>query len=192
LAQATIPEQRPYVKPRRGVRGVLREMRNEWTAYMFQLPGLILFAVFTVYAVVAAAYLSFQNWDSIQNSGTPVGLDNYRDVFHDTAWWAAMGHTAYFTFGSMLPSMAIGLGLASLLNSKIRGLGLFRTAFYLPAITPLVIAALLWKWVYNGDYGLANYYLLKFHLIDKPLQFRCSSSRARRWRCPPSSSCRSG
>jgi multiple sugar transport system permease protein len=131
-----------------------------------------------VYAVGAAAYLSFQDWDAIRNSGTPVGLDNYRAVFHDTAWWAAMGHTAYFTFGTMIPAMAIGLGLASLLNSKIRGLSLFRTAFYLPAITPLVIATLLWKWVYNGDYGLANYYLTKFHLIDKPLQFLSSTTLA--------------
>jgi multiple sugar transport system permease protein len=178
VAQATLPEQQRYVPPKRGVRDVLREMRNEWTAYLFQVPGLILFAVFTVYAVGAAAYLSFQDWDSIQNIGTPVGLDNYRAVFHDSAWWAAVGHTAYFTFGSMIPSMAIGLGLASLLNSKIRGLGLFRTAFYLPAITPLVIATLLWKWVYNGDYGLANYYLLKLGLIDKPLQFLSSSTLA--------------
>lgn len=177
-AQAAVPEQRTYVPPRRGVRGVLHEMRNEWTAYLFNAPGLILFAVFTVYAVGAAAYLSFQDWDSIRNAGTPVGLDNYRAVFRDSEWWAAMGHTAYFTFGSMLPSMVIGLFIASLLNSKIRGLGLFRTAFYLPAITPLVIATLLWKWVYNGDYGLANYYLLKLHLIDQPLQFLSNSKLA--------------
>jgi multiple sugar transport system permease protein len=80
-----------------------------------------------------------------------------------------MGHTAYFTFGSMLPTMAIGLGLAVILNTKIRGLGLFRTAYYLPAITPLVISSLIWKWVYNADYGLANYYLLKLHLISHPV-----------------------
>jgi multiple sugar transport system permease protein len=178
MAQAAIPERRPYVKPRRGMRGVLREMRREWTAYLFNLPGLILFAVFTVYAVSVAFYLSFQDWDSIRNSGTYVGLDNYRAVLHDSAWWAAMWHTAYFTFGAMLPAMAIGLGLASLLNSKIRALGVFRTAFYLPAITPLVIATLLWKWVYNGDYGLANYYLLKLHIISKPLQFLSDSALA--------------
>ncbi len=107
MAQAAIPERRPYVKPRRGMRGVLREMRREWTAYLFNLPGLILFAVFTVYAVSVAFYLSFQDWDSIKNSGTYVGLDNYRAVLHDSAWWAAMGHTAYFTVGAMLPAMAI-------------------------------------------------------------------------------------
>src|SRR4030095_1646123 len=99
------------------------------------------------------------------------GLTNCRARLHDESWWAAMGHTLYFTLGLMLPSMVIGLFLASLLNSKIRGLSLFRTAFYLPAITPLVIATLLWKWLYNGDYGLLNYYVLRFHLIDQPGQF---------------------
>jgi multiple sugar transport system permease protein len=78
----------------------------------------------------------------------------------------------------MIPSMVIGLGLASLLNSKIRGLSFYRTAFYLPAITPLVIATLLWKWLYNADYGLLNYYLLRLHLVDAPVQFLQKSSLA--------------
>jgi multiple sugar transport system permease protein len=175
MAQVTTPTEPAYVKPRRTV---LKEMRREWTAYLFQLPGLILFAIFTVYAVSAAMYLSFTNYDPLANSGQFVGLANYRAVLHDETWWAAMGHTLYFTLGSMLPSMAIGLGLASLLNSKIRGLGLFRTAFYLPAITPLVIATLLWKWLYNGDYGLLNYYLLKFHVVSAPVQFLSESALA--------------
>jgi multiple sugar transport system permease protein len=65
--------------------------------------------------------------------------------------------------------MAIALGLALLLNTKIRGAGLFRTAYYLPVITPLVIAAIIFKWVFNADFGLANFYLLKLHLISHPL-----------------------
>ena len=59
--------------------------------------------------------------------------------------------------------------MALLLNNQIRGRGIFRTMFYLPVITPLVIASIIWKWVYNGDYGLLNYYLMKIHLIDEPL-----------------------
>src|SRR5919198_3900020 len=157
--------------PRRGVRGVLREMRREWTAYLFNAPGLILFAVFTVYSVGTAFWLSFHRWDILTPEKPYVGLQNYREVFHDTAFWAAIGHSAYFTIGSMIPTMAIGLGLALLLNSKIRAVGLFRTAYYLPAVTPLVIASLVWKWVYNGDYGIANYYLQKLHLIAHPINW---------------------
>ena len=176
MAQVTAPKQPITVTPPK--RSIAREMRREWTAYAMQLPGLLLFAVFTVYAVGAAAYLSFTNYDPIARSGDFVGLANYRAVLHDTTWWAAMGHTLYFTVGTMIPSMAIGLGLASLLNSKIRGLSFYRTAFYLPAITPLVIATLLWKWLYNADYGLLNYYLLRLHLVDKPVQFLADSRLA--------------
>jgi multiple sugar transport system permease protein len=176
MAQVTAPKQPITVTPHK--RSITREMRNEWTAYAMQLPGLVLFAVFTVYAVGAAAYLSFTNYDPLARSGDFVGLANYRAVLHDTTWWAAMGHTLYFTVGTMIPSMVIGLGLASLLNSKIRGLSFYRTAFYLPAITPLVIATLLWKWLYNADYGLLNYYLLRLHLVDAPVQFLQKSSLA--------------
>src|ERR687887_384188 len=153
--------------PRRGVRGVLREMRREWTAYLFNAPGLILFAVFTVYSVGTAFWLSFHRWDVLTPEKPYVGLQNYREVFHDSA---------YFTVGSMIPTMAIGLVLAMLLNGKIRGLGLFRTAFYLPAITPLIISSLIWKWVYNADYGLANYYLQKAHLISHPVNWLGSNA----------------
>jgi multiple sugar transport system permease protein len=176
LAQVTAPKTSATIAPPK--RSILREMRREWTAYLFQAPGLILFAVFTVYAVGTAAYLSFTNYDPLANAGDFVGLANYRAVLHDETWWAAMGHTLYFTLGFMLPSMVIGLFLASLLNSKIRGLSLFRTAFYLPAITPLVIATLLWKWLYNGDYGLLNYYLTQLHLVDQPVQFLSNSKLA--------------
>jgi multiple sugar transport system permease protein len=176
MAQVTAPKQPLTITPPK--RSIFREMRNEWTAYAMQTPGLILFAVFTVYAVGTAAYLSFTNYDPLANQGDFVGLANYRAVLHDSTWWAAMGHTLYFTVGTMIPSMAIGLFLASLLNSKIRGLSFYRTAFYLPAITPLVIATLLWKWLYNADYGLLNYYLLRLHLIDTPIQFLANSSWA--------------
>jgi multiple sugar transport system permease protein len=166
-----VPATRTIPKRRRGIRGVLREMRREWTAYLFNAPGLILFAIFTVYAVSAAFYLSFHEWDVLQPKKPYVGLANYRAVFHDGAFWSSLLHTVYFTFGFMIPAMVIGLGLAMLLNSKIRAVGLFRTAYYLPAVTPLVIASLIWKWVYNGDYGLANYYLQKLHLISHPINW---------------------
>ena len=65
--------------------------------------------------------------------------------------------------------MGIGLVIALLLNNQIRARGFFRTLFYLPVVTPLVIAAIIWKWVYNGDFGLLNYYLIQLGIIDEPL-----------------------
>jgi multiple sugar transport system permease protein len=160
------------------VRGVLQEMRREWTAYLYNAPYLILFATFYLYAVVVSLWLSFHDWDLLEPAKPFIGLVNYREVLGDGAYWAAIGHTVYWTVGSVLPAMAIGLGLAMLLNTQIRALGLFRAAFYLPAVTPLVIAAIIWKWIYNADYGLANYVLLRMNLIDDPVQWLSSRNLA--------------
>ena len=151
MAQVAVPGPVVVRRRRRSPRDVLREMRREWTAYLFNLPGFFLFAIFVVYAIYTSFWLSFHQWDILQSQKPFVGLQNYKEAFHDGAFWASLGHSVYFTVGSLIPTLLIGMGLAMLLNSKIRGLGLFRTAYYLPAITPLVIASLIWKWVYNGD-----------------------------------------
>jgi multiple sugar transport system permease protein len=175
MAQVAVPGTRPRPqprrKPRRGVRGVLKQMRQEWTAYLMNAPGLILFVTFTLYAILVSLWISFHDWDLIEPDRPFIGLGNYREVMDDGAFWAAIWHTVYFTVGSVLPAMAIGLGLALLLNTQMRALGLFRAMYYLPAITPLVIAAIIWKWVYNADYGLANYYLLRLGVIDDPVNW---------------------
>lgn len=160
---------RRVIKRRRGVRGVLREMRREWTAYLFNAPGLILFCVFTIYAIYLSIFLSFHEWDLLTLEKPYVGLENYREVLRDEDFHDAIGHTFYFTAGVVPLTMVIGLLLAVLLNTQVRGLGLFRTAYYLPVITPLVVASIIWKWVYNVDSGLANYYLVQLGVIDQPL-----------------------
>jgi multiple sugar transport system permease protein len=175
VAQVAVPGTKarpgPRPKPRRGVRGVLKQMRREWTAYLMNAPGVILFGTFIIYAVLVALWISFHDWDLIEPDRPFIGLGNYREILADAAFWAAIGHTVYLTVGSVIPAMAIGLGLAMLLNTQMRALGLFRAMFYLPAITPLVVAAIIWKWIYNTDYGLANYFLLRLHLVDQPVQW---------------------
>ena len=166
MAQVSTAEYRPA---RRGLRGIFKEMRREWTAYLWHAPGLLIFAVFVAYALYSSFVLSFQQWNILEPEKRFVGLGNYREVLGDDTFWRSLGHTAYYMLGSVPTQMAIGLGLAVLLNSKIRGLSIFRTAYYLPVITPIVIAAIIWKWVYEVDFGLANYYLLRLGIIDKPL-----------------------
>ena len=177
MAQAAIGG-KDWRPARRGVKGVLRQMRREWTAYLFNAPGMLLFAVFVVYAVFTSFTISFREWDILSPAKPFVGLDNYREVMGDERFWASVGRSIYFTIGSVLPTMVIALGLALLLNAKIRALGLFRTAFYLPVVTPLVVAAIIWKWFYDADFGLANYYLQSLNLIDKPLLWLADSNLA--------------
>jgi multiple sugar transport system permease protein len=148
---------------------VLREMRKQWSAYLFLSPVLLLFSVFTVFSVGYAFYLSFHEWNILEPAKPFVGLDNYARLLDDSRFHEAIVNTAYYTAASVPLTMGIGLFIALLLNAEIRARGFFRAMFYLPVLTPLVIASIIWKWVYNGDYGLLNYYLLKFNLINEPL-----------------------
>ncbi len=159
----------PGVVKRGYIRRKLHEARREWTAYLFLSPGLILFFVFFVYALVFSVWMSFHEWDILQPQKPFVGLDNYRAITSDEGFKDAVGHTVYFTLGTIPLELAIGLAIAVLLNAQIRGLGLFRTMYYLPVVTPLVVASIIWKWVYNVDYGLANYYLQRVGIVDQPL-----------------------
>jgi multiple sugar transport system permease protein len=152
-----------------GARRVLREMRKQWTAYLFLSPVLILFVVFTVFSVIYAFYLSFHKWNILEPQKPYVGLDNYERLLHDERFRQAVINTVYYTVTTVPLSVILGLLIALLLNQEIRARGLFRTLFYIPVVTPLVIAAIIWKWVFQGDYGLLNYYLLKLHIIDQPL-----------------------
>src|SRR4051794_23415958 len=156
----------PPVQPRRGV---VREVKREWSAYLFVSPGLILFGIFTAFALLFAFYLSFHEWNIISKDKPWVGLQNYRDIIHDDKFQTAILNTFYFTGASVPIGLVLGLSIALLLNQPIRFRGFFRTIYYLPAITPFVVVSILFKWFYNSDFGLFNYYLLKAHLIDHPL-----------------------
>jgi len=145
-------------------------MRREWSAYVFLAPGLVLFSIFTLFALLFAFYLTFHSWSIIEPDKPFVGLANYREAIGDEGFRRSIYNTVYFTGASVPLSLLCGLGIALLLNNQLlRGRGVFRTLFFLPVVTPFVVVAIIWKWLYNGDFGLFNYYLLKTNLIDKPL-----------------------
>ena len=168
---------RPDVRDSR-VRHLGWRIWRERSAYLFLAPGIIVFSIFTLAALVFAFYLTFHRWSIIEPAKPFVGLTNYRDMMGDERFVQSVVNTVYFTGASVPLTMVIGLGLALLLNLPIRFRGLFRTAYYLPVVTPFVVVALLWKWLYNGDYGLFNYYLLKAHVIDQPLLWLSSQNLA--------------
>jgi len=126
-------------------RGVLRQMRKQWSAYLFLAPTMILFGIFTVEAVVYAFYLSFHQWNILEPAKPFVGLDNYSRLLADERVRGAIANTLYYTAVSVPLTMGLGLLIALLLNNQIRARGFFRTLFYLPVVTPLVIAAIIWN-----------------------------------------------
>ena len=160
----------PQVAPTRTkTQEVLYRMRREWTAYVFLAPGLILFAIFTVFAVVYSFYLSFHEWNVLEPMKPFVFLDNYARLLTDARFHRAVLNTIFYTVLSVPLTMMAGLLIALLLNTGVKMRGLYRTLYYIPNITPLVVAAIIWKWVYQGDYGLLNYYLRQIGLIDSPI-----------------------
>src|SRR4051812_44529397 len=161
----------PVTQPPRQPRSLLREMRKQWSAYLFLAPTLILYGVFTFAAVAYAFYLSFHEWNILEPEKPFVGGDNYARLIHDERFAGSIFNTVYYTAASVPLTMGIGLLIALLLNNQIRARGFFRALFYLPVVTPLVIAAIIWKWIYNGDFGLLNYYLIQLGLIHEPLRW---------------------
>jgi len=169
MAVATATVRRKPARRRRGPCYILRRMRQEWSAYAMLSPGLLLFAVFVVFSICFSVYISFHEWDILNPAKPWVGLDNYSRLKDDPYFRKALYNTFIYTIFSVPCTMVGGLLIALLLNQAIRGRAIFRTVFFLPVITPLVVAALIWKWVYNADFGLANYYLMKFHIISDPV-----------------------
>jgi multiple sugar transport system permease protein len=168
-ATAATPIEAP--RPPKGIRHTARRMRREWSAYVFLAPGVLVFSIFSLFALAFIFYLTFHEWQIIAPEKPFVGLQNYRDLLHDERFRQSVFNTVYYT-GAMVPlQMLVGLGIALLLNTGLRGRTLLRTMYYLPCVTPFVVSAIVWKWFYNGDFGIFNFYLLKTGLIDKPLGF---------------------
>ena len=150
-------------------RETLRQVRKNWTAYLFLSPWIIIFAIFTLYSVSFSFYLSFHEWNILESAKPFVGLDNYLRLFRDEKFYQALWNTILFTGIGVPLGLVSGLLVALLLNTKVNGQGLYRTLYYIPVITPLVVSAVIWKWIYQGDYGLLNYYLLRLGIIQEKL-----------------------
>jgi multiple sugar transport system permease protein len=150
---------------------VLRKIRKEWTAYLFLAPSLIQLSMFFAFPVIFSFYLSFHEWNIIEPERPFVGLNNYTRLLSDRRIHQAILNTIYYTVVSVPLTLACGLLIALLLNNQIRGRGIFRAIFYLPGVTSAVAVAIVWKWIFNGDFGLINYYLTWLGLISEPIRW---------------------
>lgn len=138
---------------------VRRDLRN---GLLFISPWLVGLLVFTLYPIVSSFYYSFTTYD-IVSSAQFVGLANYNDLMaHDPLFWITVRNTLFLVC-VFIPSSLL-LALALLLNAKISGMAFYRTVFFLPSIVPDVVVAVLWAWMLNTQFGLANASLRRFGL----------------------------
>ncbi|HUT33219.1 MAG TPA: extracellular solute-binding protein [Planctomycetota bacterium] len=134
-------------------RGYFR--REQRAGVLFALPWLIGFIVFTGGPIVFSFLISFCEYD-VLSPGRWVWLDNYRYLLSsDPVFWKSVANTCFMLIGVPL-GMAVSLGLAMLLNQKVKGMSAWRTLFYLPAIMPGVASALLWMWMFQPTDGILN------------------------------------
>jgi len=136
-------------RPRRRLR------QRDIVPYIFILPNLILFSVFVLGPVVFSFGMSFTNWDGL-GPATFTGLRNYAKLLTDDLFATAARNTLIYSFGTVLPMMAIALGLALILNSGIRGRNFFRVVVYLPVVISWVAGALIWRLMFLHPDGIIN------------------------------------
>jgi len=147
------------VAPSKDSRKLIRsQVRAGW---LLLAPALLHSGIFLVIPIIFAVALSFTDY-SFGDSWSWVGFENYTVLFGDANFRAAFVNTVMYAVVVIPISMAVSLAIAIGLNQKIRGLGFFRTAFYVPTVTATVAIATIWLWIYNPGSGLANGFLSLF------------------------------
>lgn len=139
-------------------RGTTVRRRQALWAYLFLAPALVLFAITVVYPMLRALQYSLYTWPLGSAPKLFVGLDNYRLlIFDDALFRKALVSTLYFTVVSVVPTLALALGVALLLNRhRLRAKGLFRTIYFVPVVTSLVAVGYVWRALLEPTFGLVN------------------------------------
>lgn len=134
-------------------------LRRNLIAYLMLLPTLVLTGVFIIYPVIDSFLISFYKWDMMSDVKPFVGLQNYRYIFSDPLFRRALVNTVLYVVTFVPVVLILGLVSAVLLNAKVRFLGAFRAAFFIPYVTSLAASGIVWQWIFNNQFGLLNYLL---------------------------------
>jgi ABC-type sugar transport system permease subunit len=139
-----------------------------------------------VIALIAIFPLGWTVWESLHLHelrmpwlGQPfIGLDNYAEIVRDPRFWAALGHTVFFTVVSISLELILGLFLALVMNRAFRGRGFVRAAVLVPWAIPTVVAALLWRFMFESQAGIVNALLVDAGILNKPIVWLIETATA--------------
>lgn len=148
-----------------------RERKRALVAYSFIAPNFIGFAVFTMIPIICAFALGFLKWDG-NNAIQFAGISNFTKLAGDSLFWASLKNTIIYCIGTVPLTMLASLGLAIVLNQKIKGKGIFRTIAFFPYVASLVAITAVWAMVFHPSKGPVNailYYV--FHVENLPNWF---------------------
>lgn len=131
-------------------------------AWIFILPALLGTFIFIIIPVICSFGLSFTKWDLL-NPVQFAGLQNYIEIFNEPLFGKILLNTIVFAVSTSILGVIIPLILAVILNSKIRGSEFYKTAYFLPFITPMIVIGIVWQWIFDPNIGLLNK-LLHIHI----------------------------
>lgn len=137
--------------------------RYDRVAYIFLFPAILFLSLMLVIPALATFGFSFTDI-SFLGPAQFVGLANFEALLHDEVFLRSIANTAYYTVGTVVPTLAVGLIVAIALNRPMRGRGFFRALFYLPVLTSIVAASMIWQYLYNQQLGLFNGILVRLGL----------------------------
>lgn len=127
------------------------------------MPFLIFIIIFTVYPVINVFLISFKkNYSALRQTYDSFGLDNYKKVLSDDKFRQAIINTILYVLFVVPISTALALIFANLLNQKLKGSALFQTAFFMPMVTSITAVGLVWRFMYNKQYGVINWIISLF------------------------------
>ena len=147
----------PATAPRRRRRRRTKLQRRQTRlAWLLLIPALAAVAFVALYPLGKTVYQSFTDEEFLTPGVHWVGLQNYKDLWHDTIWWDTVVLTIKFTLITVTFEFALGLAIALVVNSKFKGRGLMRAVMLVPWAIPTVVAAQMWKWMLDDIFGVVN------------------------------------
>lgn len=149
---------------RLGVR--LRHLKDRAAAYGLLFPAVAVFVVFFYIPAAYLVYISFFHWGVLSSATRFVGLENFRRLVAQPLFWHSLATTGYYTLVMIPATVLLALGIALVLREAVtarRG-GVWRSAVFLPHVTPVVATSIIWVWIFNPQFGLANFVLTSLHL----------------------------
>ena len=138
-------------------------LNNEkYAGLIFILPAMLGILIFIIIPIICSFGLSFTKWDLL-NPIQFVGLSNYKEIFSEQLFYKILLNTVVFAVSTSVFGVIIPLILASILNTKIRGSEFYKTAYFLPFITPMIVIGIVWEWIFDPNIGMLNH-ILHLHI----------------------------
>lgn len=132
--------------------------KESFWAWIFILPALLGTLIFIIIPIFVSFGLSFTDWDLI-NKPQFAGFENYTGLFNDPLFYKVLLNTLFYALVTAVFSIIIPLILSVALDSKIKGSGFFKTAYFIPYVTPMIVIGIVWTWIFDPNYGILNWIL---------------------------------